>query len=64
MHWERLKPSPDLHTWLLVLASLALLSLAAFDLGGRGIGMAVTGVLLFGLSYLSRSDAPAGDGAR
>lgn len=60
MNWNRLRPPADLHTWLLVLASLALLSLAAFDLGGRGIGMAVTGVLLFGLAYLSRTDALVG----
>jgi hypothetical protein len=59
MHWERLKPPPNLVTWLLVLASLALLSLAAFTLWDRGVGMAVTGVLLFGLAYLSRSDVPA-----
>jgi len=59
MHWERLKPPPNLITWLLVLASLVLLSLAAFSLAGRGVGMAVTGVLLFGLAYLSRTDVPA-----
>lgn len=59
MHWERLTPPPNLITWLLVLASLTLLSLAAFVMGGTGIGMAVTGGLLFGLAYLSRSDSPA-----
>jgi hypothetical protein len=59
MHWERLKPPPNLHTWALVLIAIALCSLAAFVLGGTGIGMAVTGVLLFGLAYLSRQeDAP------
>lgn len=58
MHWERLKPPPNLITWLLVLAALALGSLAAFSLAGQGVGMAVTAVLLFGLAWLTRSDTP------
>jgi len=59
MHWERLKPPPNLHTWLLVLASFALLSLAAFTIM-LTVGLAVTGVLVFALAFLTRTEEGPG----
>jgi hypothetical protein len=69
MNWNRMKPPPEFVVNVLVLLSMACLSLAAFILGamispraGVGIGFAVTGVLLFVLAYLNRPEAPPSAG--
>jgi len=55
MHWERLKPPPNFVSWVLVLVALVLLSLAAFTIT-LTVGLGTTGVLAFGLAFLTRSD--------